>query len=1036
MVLALSLAFGAAGGNTRAQPGPTGSLRGVVYDGDLGGPLAQVRATLVEALLTTLTGPDGRFLFERLPPGTYTLTLTRDGYQRQVIPNVVVTAGQLAEVRAGLDSEVVEMEELVVTGQDLLADAQVGLLEIRAEAATIQDSISAETISKAGATDVAGALKFVVGTSVSEGKYATVRGLSDRYTGTTLNGVKVPSADPRRRAVQIDLFPTGTIDSVTVTKTFTPDLQGDFTGGGVDIKTRSIPEGRILSGSYGLEYNTRATGQESFLTYHGGGVRLFGMAGDERDLPREARDPLPAFPAPTSNPTTTGTTSGPLCLTVEGCPKVQDAEAWDRAVRSFDPTIGVSRRTPGANSSFSLVAGNRIDLGGGRAFGVLGALTQTHKYDFYQGGQNNSFNLSEPDQPLVLGAPRVDSLGLEEVLVGFLASAALEAGPNHALGLRLVVNQSAEDEARFQVTGSSSVEQNQGLRYTERRVGSAQLHGRHTFPDAGWKEVRLEWFAAHNLTRQDEPDVRFFRNTYEPGTLSGKTPINSTESQNSRRIFRDIGENGDQAALDLTLPFAGQSGIEGRLKTGAFFDKTRRDYTQRSFYYRFTLPQLGSGSTSTNPALRNDGADANFAKGTFRAAYPGQLWTDVFSEPDRIGLAGNRCALGSNRITNPFTVDCAARNQLLWVLDPLDETDVDYTGNQDVQALYAMADLPLGERLRIIGGARYESTRMDIDPENRFGKVEVIEVQQSGDRGVVLKNQSEARASIDEASILPALAAVFDLGAGMSLRGSWSRTLARPTFRELAPVAAEEFLAGDEFVGNRDLRLSGITNYDLRWEWFRRPGEVLAASVFLKRLRDPIELVSFFAGGRTFVQPVNYPQGEVRGAEVEARIPLGGAGSVLHGLVLGANAGVIHSEVDVPAQEQASLSTFGLDEPTRRLQGQPSYLFNANLSWDFDGIGASGGLFYNVAGDSLLTSASTGDTGGVPNVFMTSFRTLDFSYTQKLVRSKLDLSMTLKAKNLYQSERRTVFRSPDGQEIIKSLRDTAITYGLSFNLKW
>ena len=128
------------------------------------------------------------------------------------------------------------MEELVVSGADLLSSSEFGLLDIRAASVSIQDAVSAELIRKAGASDASDALKLVVGASVNEGKYATVRGLSDRYTGTTLNGVRVPSADPRRRAVQVDLFPTGTIDSVTVTKTFQPDLQGDFTGGGVDLR--------------------------------------------------------------------------------------------------------------------------------------------------------------------------------------------------------------------------------------------------------------------------------------------------------------------------------------------------------------------------------------------------------------------------------------------------------------------------------------------------------------------------------------------------------------------------------------------------------------------------------------------------------------------------------------------------------------------------------------------------------------------------------------------------------------------------------
>ena len=81
-----------------------------------------------------------------------------------------------------------------------------------------------------------------------------------------------PSADPRRRAVQVDLFPTGTVESVTVTKTFTPDLLGDFTGGGVDIRTKSIPDGLILSVSTSREHDSRATGSTDFLTYRGGGV--------------------------------------------------------------------------------------------------------------------------------------------------------------------------------------------------------------------------------------------------------------------------------------------------------------------------------------------------------------------------------------------------------------------------------------------------------------------------------------------------------------------------------------------------------------------------------------------------------------------------------------------------------------------------------------------------------------------------------------------------------------------------------------------
>jgi hypothetical protein len=218
-----------------------GSVRGVVVDRDFGTPLEGARVSVAGTTLAVLSNAQGSFLFDRVPPGSYTLVVSKDGFERLVLPGVTVLPGQLADVRAELDAEVLEMDELRVGGEDLLADSEAGLLEVRAESLVLQDSISAELIGKAGVSDAAGALKLVAGASVVGGKYATVRGLSDRYTGTTLNGIRVPSPDPRRRAVQVDLFPTGTIDSVTVTKTFTPDLQGDFTGGGVDIRTKASP---------------------------------------------------------------------------------------------------------------------------------------------------------------------------------------------------------------------------------------------------------------------------------------------------------------------------------------------------------------------------------------------------------------------------------------------------------------------------------------------------------------------------------------------------------------------------------------------------------------------------------------------------------------------------------------------------------------------------------------------------------------------------------------------------------------------------
>jgi hypothetical protein len=172
--LLLLLGLMAAAVTPAAAQGPIyGVVRGTVTDKDFGVTLSGVRVTILEAFLAVQTGPDGSFVFERVPPGTYTLAFTRDGYQRKVAPDIVVNAGTLAEVRTELSIEVTEMDEMVVTGEDLLGGTEVGLLDIRADATTVQDAISSEIMSKSGATDVAGALKFVVGASVTGGKYAS-----------------------------------------------------------------------------------------------------------------------------------------------------------------------------------------------------------------------------------------------------------------------------------------------------------------------------------------------------------------------------------------------------------------------------------------------------------------------------------------------------------------------------------------------------------------------------------------------------------------------------------------------------------------------------------------------------------------------------------------------------------------------------------------------------------------------------------------------------------------------------------------------
>ena len=753
-----------------------------------------------------------------------------------------------------------------------------------------------------------------------------------------------------------------------------------------------MPEGPVMGFSVTGEYDTGATGNEDFLSYEGGGVRLTGFGADSHALSSRADTLPPVPPRFRSSPTPE---------------EMAASDSIDTFTRSFDPVMGTSTTTPGPNTSGSLQLGDKFTFGNGGVVGVLGALTWSHKYDFYEDGVWDVPVVSVAGQGFSIKSHRTDSKGTDELLEGALGTLTYQPAQGQNLSLTVLRNQSAEDEARFQVRdpGEPVVEQNQSLHYTERSVGSNQLHGDHL---AGpWK---LDWTLSMNDTRQQEPDVRFFRNFYVVDSFTSNRPSNSTEPENTRRIWRDIQEDNWQFNGSGIFSFEGWTGDEEQFRVGFNTDRTNRDYQQRSFSYYFATQYPGS---------RNDPRRPIYAKNSTLTSYtgtPGQLWTDVFLSDRRIGLAQN----------GP-----PAPNQILWYIAPLGD-DVDYEGAQDIWAAYAMMDVPLARTLTLTAGARMERTRMDIEPHNEaFGKVFVIVQFPSGDRGYKPVREEKTSTHIRDTATLPSLSLTWKLRSNMNVRASWTQTIARPTFRELAPVATEEFIFGDKYVGNPDLQISHIENTDLRWEWFPTSGSVLSAGIFGKKIRDPIELISFSVASNVYLQPVNYEKGRVKGFEVEARSSLSGLGAWAKGLQAGTNFTWIDSEVDVPQAEQESLAPYGLDEAKRRLLGQPKYLFNASLTWDWRGTALA--VFYNYVGETLRTGAARGPEDGLPNTFEKPRDTLDVTGSQELGKH---FRIGFKAMNLLRRDARTVARLPDGEEALKTLRSTSSQFGVSAGWKW
>ena len=283
LVATACLVLGTLCGPSVAQGG-AGTIRGLVQDKDFDAPLSGAKVLLVETGTEVESSDQGAYSLGQVQPGVYTLVFSKPGYVRYVKADVVVSAGRLTDVDVWLSGDFTDMEEFVV--QNVLAlgtGTEAALLELRFDSPALMDSISADLMSKAGASDAASALRLVSGATVQDGKFAVIRGLPDRYVNSQMNGIRLPTADEDKRAVQLDQFPSAVIESVQVTKTFTPDQQGDASGGAVNVDLKGIPDEATFkfSAQYGL--NHQVAGSE-FLTYEGGGVGGGGVALDHEAI--------------------------------------------------------------------------------------------------------------------------------------------------------------------------------------------------------------------------------------------------------------------------------------------------------------------------------------------------------------------------------------------------------------------------------------------------------------------------------------------------------------------------------------------------------------------------------------------------------------------------------------------------------------------------------------------------------------------------------------------------------------------------------
>lgn len=553
------------GGLALSQPPPAGkgAIAGIVTDTKYKEPVIEAYVGVLGTKTAVLTDVDGTFRLE-LPPGRYALRIAYELHKPVRTTEVVVTAGNIVRLDVKLEPEE-GTEDVIETVVTLEQSSVEGLLLQRQKSAAAGDSIGRAEITKGNDRTAAEAARRVVGANIEGSRFLFVRGLGERYTNALFDGFPLPSPEPDKQAVPLDLFPSQILESLTIVKTFTPDVPGDFAGGSVRINTRRVPNTLTLAGSVSFGFNTRTTFQD-FLSYEGGKLDWLGIDDGTRALPKSVPDyKLGAF--------------------LEKPGGVQTDEEITKIGRDMNTSQSVRTTVAPPNHSGNFVVANSWALGSDAKLGVLGAIVYDRRFETHSEEILRTFGIRTSEETGERELVRRNNLtvlrGVDKVSWGLLAGLTLELGDEHRFSLTGLHSQVADNEAAefsgfHEERGASIV--NTVKRFVARTLTYGLFQGEHTIKQAG--DLKIDYGVGLARAARNEPDTRGAIYVLSPPVYSFET-----DGLSGQHFYADQGETTVSGQLNVTKPF-GDEGRKLDVKTGGAVSVRSRDFLARRFNYR------------------------------------------------------------------------------------------------------------------------------------------------------------------------------------------------------------------------------------------------------------------------------------------------------------------------------------------------------------------------------------------------------------------------------------------------------------------
>ena len=529
--------------------GPKGFIEGTVRD-ESGSPVADAKIFITGVAKNLTTGKDGKFKLE-VPEGRYGLSVLHKAFSTQTLSNQSVLKDKSLKLKIALLTSALELEEFVVVAPHVKGSL-ASLIEVRRESSTVADVLGAEQMSKSGDSNAASSLARVTGLTVVDGRFVYIRGLGERYSNVLLNGTSLPSPDPTRRVVQLDLFPSGILESMVIQKSYSPDLPGSFGGGAVNLKTKDIPDEFTAKVSLSTSYES---GQGSLESYQGGRKDWLGIDDGSRKIP----DVIAAR------------TAGGQRISNDDPNNVAYGLAFKRNYSTFNKKTNLP---PGLTVS----VGDTLRYRGKKfGFNIAGLYGDRYSNDNVNRQDYDVTSLGSSDLTNV--GSQVNNRSRRDVNLSGMLNFGMYLGKWADIRANTLFLRKSTDrvEKRYIKTQDNEYE-GTSIEWQERQLFSQIINGTHQLGSD--KDRILTWRTSLSQAEMIQPDSRYYQILVDEGQRRF-----DNQGRSNERVFGDVQDNVQEAEVAIQLPVINTSSVKIKTKAGiGQINKKRQSRFQRFKY--------------------------------------------------------------------------------------------------------------------------------------------------------------------------------------------------------------------------------------------------------------------------------------------------------------------------------------------------------------------------------------------------------------------------------------------------------------------